>query len=134
GAGGFVAEGTAREPGLEGVRRLQPLHYGRDLGERVVGERLAVDDAGRHDALLRRRSSCAASAAPSPAILTCLIRAVAPAVRLTLRRAMSSACAIRASSAALAAPSLGAARTRAFTTLRPSASRAMPSIASRPPF
>ena len=37
-------------------------------------------------------------------------------------------------SAALASPSLAAARTRTLSTLRPSASCSMPSMASRPPF
>ena len=37
-------------------------------------------------------------------------------------------------SAAFASPSLAAARTRTFSTLRPSASCSIPSTASRPPF
>src|SRR5215475_2754045 len=79
-------------------------------------------------------SSVATSAAPSPETLMRLRRVVAPDTTLTSRGAAPSASARSRTSAALAAPSLGAARTRALRTLRPSASRSIPSMASRPPF
>ena len=51
----------------------------------------------------------------------------------TSRGRTPMALAISRISASLASPSVGAARTRAFNTLRPSASCSMPSMASRPP-
>src|SRR5262249_4174522 len=78
-------------------------------------------------------SSTATSAAPVPATFSRLIRALAPATKATSRGAMPSVLATSWISAAFASPSLAAARTRAFSTLRPSAIGSTPSIASRPP-
>ncbi len=74
------------------------------------------------------------SAAPSPAIFSRFTRAVSPDAKLMPLGATPSARASNFTTAALAAPSLAAARTRTFSTLRPSDSWATPSIESRPPF
>src|SRR5262245_42507446 len=78
-------------------------------------------------------SSAAAKVAPVPSIFSRLSRAVAPATRLTSRGGTPSALATSLISAALASPSLAAARTRTLSTQRPSASCSIPSMASRPP-
>src|SRR5205814_1602189 len=78
-------------------------------------------------------SSVATIAAASPAIFTRLIRAVAPPTIATRPGATPAALARSRTSAAFASPSRGAARTRAWSTQPPSARRAMPSSASRPP-
>src|SRR5450830_1566077 len=62
-----------------------------------------------------------------------LMRAVAPAASVTSRGGTPVPLAISRHSASLASPSLGAARTRAFSTGRPSPKTLMPSMASRPP-
>src|SRR4051794_22365345 len=61
------------------------------------------------------------------------MREVAPPVISTLRRGTLSAFASSATSASFAAPSCGAARTRAFSTARPSLIVSIPSMESRPP-
>jgi hypothetical protein len=61
-----------------------------------------------------------------------LIREVAPPTRVTSRAATRSVFAISWASALFAAPSLGAADTRTLNTARPSDSRVIPSIESRP--
>src|SRR4051812_36926663 len=62
-----------------------------------------------------------------------LSRALAPPTMATERAGTSNALASILTSAALASPSLGAARTRVLSTLRPSESDWMPSMESRPP-
>src|SRR2546423_4446689 len=64
---------------------------------------------------------------------TRLIRELAPAVTLTSDTATPSERAMSHSSARFASPLLGAARTRALRTVRPSARASIPSIPSRPP-
>ena len=61
------------------------------------------------------------------------MRDVAPPVIATLRGGTPSDFASSATSASFAAPSCGAARTRAFSTARPSLIVSMPSMESRPP-
>src|SRR4026208_1688441 len=61
------------------------------------------------------------------------MRAVAPATRLTSRDGTPTAVAISFTSAALASPLLGVARTLILSTARPSDRVSMPSITSRPP-
>src|SRR3974390_1714907 len=63
-----------------------------------------------------------------------LTRLVAPLAKLTARGGTPNALAISRHNALFASPSLGAARTRIFSTLRPSDRTSMPSIVSRPPF
>src|SRR5260370_797184 len=70
----------------------------------------------------------------SPAILSRLMRDVVPPTIAIRLGGTPAAFAMSRTSAAFAAPSLAAARTRAASTVRPSASRATPSTASRPPF
>src|SRR5450830_276807 len=62
-----------------------------------------------------------------------LMRAVAPATSVTSRGGTPVALAISRHRASLASPSLGAARTRALSTARPSANTSTPSMASCPP-
>jgi hypothetical protein len=82
------------------------------------------------DAISRNASS---SSAGSPAMATCFNRDVAPDSRLTLALGTPSDFASSASTARLASPPSAMARTRTFSTLRPSESCSIPSIPSRPP-
>src|SRR5689334_20329927 len=73
-------------------------------------------------------------AASAPSISSRFTRLVSPAAMRTADFGTFKALATSAITAALAAPSLGAALTRSLRTGRLSASSAQPSTASRPPF
>ena len=97
------------------------VHRIGHLAAQVGRNRFAVDDARGHGQLLALFaaifSSAAISVAPSPAMVSRLTRARSPGgERHVARRDASTALAISRISAALASPSLGAARTRALST------------------
>src|SRR5262249_23098950 len=97
-------------------RRLlwQRFHRRRDLGPHARGYRFAVDSPSAHAFSIMRARNASTLASLTPSISIVFKRAVAPRVTFTLLFATPSALASRASSAALALPSSGAARTRAF--------------------
>src|SRR6516165_810950 len=118
----------------------EPVHGIRHLAAQVRGDRLPVNDprghagpvrAARFAGLVQIFARAAASPAALPETLTRLRRALSPATRLTSRWGTPSVAAMSLTSAAFACPSDGGARTRACRTAFPSASCAMPSIASR---
>src|SRR5581483_12517202 len=85
-----------------------------------------------HFAAVSRRNASASRSA-SPSIATCLRREVAPDRIFTLAFGTRSTLANSSVTARLASPPSATARTRSFSTLRPSARVSMPSISSRPP-
>ena len=91
---------------------------------------LSGDDPYRFGQIL---SSASASAMADPSIFRRFTRDVCPLIKLTARGGTPIAFAISRTSASLASPSLGAARTRTRNTERPSAVCSTPSMASRPP-
>src|SRR5215470_7842703 len=130
----IVADQNHREPGDEAALLAQSAYFVPDPGAQFRRNGLAVDDLRAHAlAAPTIRSSARASAALSPTILTRFTRVAAPATTPTARGATSSVRASSRTSAAFASPPVGAARTRALSTARPSLSRSIPSIPSRPP-
>src|ERR1043165_116649 len=144
GARGIFPDQHDRETRLQSVLGAQPLYLRGDLRAQVRCDCLAVDDACGHGGPLKMRrifyparaifSSAAPSAAASPDTFTRLMRDVAPPTISTRVGGTPSALARTRPNAAFASPSNGAARTRTFSTVRPSGHVSIPSTESRPPF
>src|SRR5262249_41885050 len=128
-AGRIVANEDDRDPRHE-TGAGEAGHLDPDPRAQARRDRLAGDDAPPHaGSVTTILASAAASAGPAPAILIRLIRADAPATRLTSRTATLSDFASSRTSAAFASPSLAAARTRTLSTVPPSAICSIASIA-----
>src|SRR5262249_9258913 len=131
GARRIVAGEHHGEPRHDAATLAQPPRRRGDLLAQGGCDRGPVNEAGGHAALSSRGalpaacSSAAASDRASPAMVTRFTRAVAPPTMATRPTGTPAALAMRRTSASFAAPSCGAARTRALSTARPSASAAM---------